>query len=143
MSRMERALDYARIAAGHGFERRLERVTDPIVITEAALDQPGPRMTYVNAAFEALTGYPRDRLLGQTPRMLQGYDTDQAELARMKAALLAEDRFEGDVLNYASNGREYVMGWSIVPLRDAAGMLRGWLAVQNDVLNDARGSRSR
>ena len=44
-------------------------------------------LVYVNAAFERLTGYPADEVLGRNPRFLQGPETDPAALAELRDAL--------------------------------------------------------
>jgi PAS domain S-box-containing protein len=113
-------------------------ITDAVVVTDASIDKPGPTILYVNRAFEELTGYTRDELLGHSPRMLQGYDTDLCELARMKRALQHGECFAGSVLNYRKSGIEYVVGWAIAPVRDSAGKVKLWISVQNDVICDAR-----
>ncbi len=54
----------------------LEAISDAILITDAQLDFPGPYIVYANSAFCELTGYTLAELEGQTPRLLQGPDTD-------------------------------------------------------------------
>ena len=54
----------------------VECAKDAIIITEAQLDAPGPRIEYVNAAFTRMTGYGIEEIVGQTPRILQGPKTD-------------------------------------------------------------------
>jgi PAS domain-containing protein len=45
---------------------------DAVIITEAEpLDEPGPRILYVNPAFERLSGYSAAEVLGRSPRFLQ------------------------------------------------------------------------
>ena len=64
------------------------RFNDIVLITEAEpQDEPGPRMLFVNEAFERRTGYRRDEVLGRSPRFLQGPGTDPAELRRIGQAL--------------------------------------------------------
>ena len=140
-TRLARAIAYAeRIGAGVLPELVLGGVGDAVVVTDPELDAPGPIIIFVNAAFERLSGYPRDELIGCSPRMLQGFDTDRAELVRMKAQLVAGECFEGAVLNYHKSGMEYVVGWAIAPVR-ARDAIRAWVSVQNDVMKDARASR--
>ncbi|MFN4249964.1 response regulator [Deinococcus sp.] len=49
----------------------------------------GPRVVYVNAAFTRMTGYTPEDILGRTPRILQGPDSDRAVLDRIRANLLS------------------------------------------------------
>ena len=52
---------------------------DGVFITEAGpIDDPGPRILFANEAFTRMTGYTPSEVLGRTPRLLQGPDTDRA-----------------------------------------------------------------
>jgi PAS domain S-box-containing protein len=140
---MQRGLAFAgRIEEGADFAV-LDDCSDAIMITEGTLSRPGPRIVYVNGSLERLCGYPRGELLGSTPRMLQGYDTDREELARLQRELKAYGRFEGEILNYDKRRQEYVLGWTVVPIRDRAGAVRNWLSLQVDVLREVTGGRGR
>ncbi|MBB3910797.1 PAS domain-containing protein [Sphingomonas desiccabilis] len=142
MSRLQRATAYAcRIEAGAFFDT-LDECEDAVLITEAALAVPGPRIVYVNAALERLCGYSRAELIGNTPRLLQGYDTDREELERLRRELESQGCFEGEVMNYDKRRQEYVLGWTVVPIRDTAGAVRNWLSLQIDVLRESAGMRA-
>lgn len=66
----------------------ISRLNDIVIITEAGtLDAPGPRIVFVNDAFERHTGYSRSEALGRTPRLLQGQRTQRTELDRIRTAL--------------------------------------------------------
>ena len=70
--------------------RIAEHTDDVNLITEAEpLNQPGPHILYVNAAFTRMTGYTPDEAIGQTPRMLQGPKTSLAACRRIREALNA------------------------------------------------------
>ncbi|WLT40195.1 PAS domain S-box protein [Synechocystis sp. B12] len=46
---------------------------DAVVITEAEpIDDPGPRILYVNEAFTKITGYTAEEMLGKTPEFYRG-----------------------------------------------------------------------
>ncbi len=51
---------------------------ESILITDAELDLPGPRIVFVNPAFTKMTGYTAEEVIGKTPRILQGSRTDKA-----------------------------------------------------------------
>ncbi|CAA9399805.1 MAG: diguanylate cyclase/phosphodiesterase (GGDEF & EAL domains) with PAS/PAC sensor(s), partial [uncultured Ramlibacter sp.] len=69
-------------------EGSIARLNDIVIITEAGpFSEPGPRIVFVNEAFERRTGYSRDEVLGRTPRMLQGPNTQRRSLDQIRAAL--------------------------------------------------------
>jgi PAS domain S-box-containing protein len=117
----------------HLLKQAVENTTAAFLITERRLDRPGPRITYVNPAFTRMTGYERDDIVGKTPRVLQGPKTDRALLTRLRRQLEAEEPFQGETVNYRKDGSEYVLDWSIEPIRDAAGAVTHWVATQRDV----------
>jgi len=114
----------------YGFLAAAELADESVMITDADLDAPGPRIRYVNKAFERLTGRPREEVIGATPRVLQGPDTDRAVLDRMRKRLAEGEAFEGNVVNYRRDGTPFVMQWRVRALHDEAGALVGYVSVQ-------------
>jgi PAS domain S-box-containing protein len=106
---------------------------DAVIITEAApLTAPGPRILYVNDAFEAMTGYAREEVMGRSPRMLQGPDTDAEALRRIRAALELGEPVRQELVNYTKGGERYWVDLNIVPVTDDEG--RGhFISVQRDI----------
>lgn len=106
---------------------------DAIVITEAEpVDDPGPRILYVNEAFTRITGYRLEEVLGKTPRLLQGPKTDRSELRKVQQALLQWQPITVEVINYRKDGSEFWNEFSIVPVANKAGWYTHWIAVQRD-----------
>lgn len=110
----------------------LEAISDAVLITDARLDLPGPFIVYANPAFCELTGYTPAELVGQTPRILQGPDTDIDLLKTLKNQLRAAHTFIGETVNYRKDGTAFQMQWSVRPYPIGAEP-QYFIAVQRDV----------
>lgn len=104
-----------------------------IVITTDELEAPGPIFVHVNDAFLRMTGYTRDEIIGSTPRILQGPDTDRKVLKRLKANLRAGDSFEGQNWNYRKDGTPYLAEWTITRLRHDGEGIDYFFSVQREI----------
>ena len=125
--------------------KAVEESHEPVLITEGSpLDLPGPRVVYVNPAFEAMSGYTADEIVGQTPRILQGPETEREEIDRLRRALEAGEPWSGEVFNYRKDGTPYRLQWNTAPVYDEEGALAYWVSVQRDVTEErAREQRLR
>jgi diguanylate cyclase (GGDEF)-like protein/PAS domain S-box-containing protein len=112
----------------------ISRLNDIVLITEAGpLGAPGPRIVFVNDAFERQTGYRRDEVLGQTPRLLQGLLTQRSELDRIRLALQQSQRVRAELINYKKNGELFWIELEIVPVDYFSRGLTHWVAVARDI----------
>src|SRR5699024_3250031 len=109
-----------------------------ILITEFDLEKPGPKIVYVNDGFCEMTGYPKEEVVGKTPRILQGPGTDQAVLEKLKARLKDGRCFFGQTVNYKKDGTEFVNQWDIHPLFDEKGEPAYWVSYQHDITERKR-----
>lgn len=124
-------------------ETCLSRLNDIVLITEAEpFEEPGPRIVYVNDAFEQRTGYKRDEVIGRTPRMLQGPDTDAAELHRIGAALRAWKSVRSELINYRKSGEPFWLELDIVPVANELGWYTHWIAIERDITERKRAELS-
>lgn len=113
--------------------RALDQSNDGVLITDADLRAPGPRILYVNGAYERISGYAAVELVGASPRVLQGRETDRALLDGLKAALGRGESFHGETWNYRKDGTPYRVEWDIAPVRDIAGAVTAYISIQRDV----------
>ena len=105
------------------------QMTNAAILTDAE-----GRVVWVNDAFVQLTGYGLADLAGRKPgAVLQGPATDPAEVARIGAALRAGERIESEILNYRRDGSTYWIHLTITPVRDPAGKVTGFIAIESDV----------
>jgi PAS domain S-box-containing protein len=112
--------------------RRLADATDTgLCIADPGL--PEIPLTYVNNGFERLTGYPAAEALGRSCRFLQGPDTDQATVARIRRALQTGAPVRELLLNRRKDGTPFWNELRIDPVRDAAGNVVQFVGIQTDV----------
>ncbi|MEE4153973.1 MAG: PAS domain S-box protein [Erythrobacter sp.] len=112
----------------------LDQTSDSVLVTDADIHSPeGCKILFANEAICRLTGYERHELIGQTPRILQGEETDRTVLRRMKAALLAGGAATEEVLNYTKDGTPHWIEMQISPLMDETGEIVCYVSVQRDI----------
>ena len=116
----------------------VDQAQESILITDAEIDLPGPRIIFVNPAFTRMTGYSPEEAIGQTPRMLQGPGTDRAVLRRLRKNLECGEEFFGETINYRKDGTAYHIEWHIAPMRDANGKVTHFVSVQRDISDRKR-----
>ncbi len=106
------------------------RKTDNIVIiTDAA-----GSIEWVNEGFTRVTGYTLEEARGCTPgSLLQGPQSDPATIAHMRERIARGQGFQVEIINYRKDGSPYWLYISVSPIRDEAGALTGFIAVQTDI----------
>ena len=112
----------------------IEQIDESVVVTESDFEPPGPRIVFVNPAFERMTGYAAEEVIGKSPRILQGPETDRQELNRLRRALERGETFFGEVTNYRKDGSPFILQWHLAPVRQIeGGPITHWVAIQRDV----------
>ncbi|MDB2284477.1 PAS domain-containing protein [Halorubrum ezzemoulense] len=105
----------------------------PIGITISDPSQPDNPLIYVNDGFCELTGYPRDEILGQNCRFLQGDATRDEPVTQMRTAIEAEEPVTVELRNYRKNGSIFWNRVTIVPIRSDSGKVTNYLGYQQDI----------
>ncbi len=106
-----------------------EQTDNAVIIT----DRAGVTQ-WVNEGFTRITGYAPAEALGRTPgSLLQGPLTDPGVIAFMHERILAGEGFKTEIINYHKNGTPYWLSLSISPVRDEAGGVTGFIAIESDV----------
>jgi diguanylate cyclase (GGDEF)-like protein/PAS domain S-box-containing protein len=116
------------------FELAIVNANDAVLVTDSEpLEPPGPIITYANDAVTEHSDWEVDELIGNTPRMLQGPETDPADIRMMAINLRRWRRFEIQILNYRKDGRPFWNEISLVPLRGPNGWYRHWVSIQRNI----------
>ncbi len=112
---------------------------DAVLITEAdRIDLPGPRIVYANPAFTAMTGYANAEVIGQSPRILQGPNTDRDSLDQIRTALKTHQKIRIELVNYRKDGSEFWVEMELVPITNSTGQVTHFVAIQRDVSDRKR-----
>lgn len=115
-------------------ESAVVNANDAVLITEAEpINWPGPRIVYVNEAFTRMTGYSKEEVIGQTPRILQGPKTERAALSNIQQALRTWQSVRVELINYRKDGSQFWIELEIVPVADETGWFTHWVSVQRDI----------
>lgn len=115
-------------------ESVITNTRDSVMITEAEpFDEPGPKIVYVNEAFSIMTGYEASEVIGKSPRILQGLNTNREELNRLRESMSKWQSCEVTVINYKKNGEEFWINFSVTPVADEKGWYTHWIAIERDV----------
>ncbi len=120
------------------FESIVVNANDAVLVTTTHIDDPGPRILYVNEAFTRMTGYTREEVLGQSPRFLQGPNTARATLAQIRTALAARQPVQVELINYCKDGSELWVELSITPVANASGEYIHFIGIQRDITERKR-----
>jgi PAS domain S-box-containing protein len=111
-------------------EASMEESFNSIVISEAGQGYP---IVYVNPAFSELTGYGPHEVIGKSPSMLQGPNTDRGVIEQLNANIAKGEMFHGRAINYRKDGSEFLMEWKIAPIRNENDEITHYLAIQKGV----------
>jgi len=123
----------------HLLQSVVVHTNDAIVITTAEpINDPGPRIIYVNEAFCRMSGYRPEEGLGKTPRILQGAKTSRSQLDKIRTSLSQWKPITLEVINYRKDGSEFWVELSIIPVADQIGYYTHWIAVQRDITERKR-----
>lgn len=117
------------------FESAIENTKDAVLITEI---QPGlaPKeypICYANRAYEMLSGYNRQELIGETPSILHGPLTDPTEIFRAVKDIGQSRTADVDIVNYKKNGEPYWVNLSISPVIDEKGRTTHYISIQREI----------
>lgn len=88
---------------------------------------------YFNPAFQELTGYEPEEILGRNGRFLQSDDRDQESIAKIRNAIENGESCQVILRNYKKDGTLFWNELSINPIKNKEGILTHFIGIQNDI----------
>ena len=111
--------------------RIFQSVTSGISVADA--QAPDFPLVYVNPAFEVITGYSLEEVVGRNCRFLQAGESGQPALEEIRDALKQNRETAVIIRNYRKDGTAFWNELALSPIRDGAGVVTHFVGIQNDV----------
>jgi len=107
--------------------KAIEQTRDYVMVTDK-----DRRFLYVNPAFEQGTGYSKEEVLGQTPRILHSGRQTEEFYEELWKTLSTEHFWHGEVVNQKKNGKLFWTELTISPVIDSKGQTVNFIGVSRD-----------
>ncbi|XP_040873771.1 phototropin-2 isoform X2 [Glycine max] len=127
---LEHSLRERDIRQGIDLATTLERIEKNFVISDPRL--PDNPIIFASDSFLELTEYTREEILGRNCRFLQGPETDQATVSRIRDAIREQREITVQLINYTKSGKKFWNLFHLQPMRDQKGELQYFIGVQLD-----------
>jgi diguanylate cyclase (GGDEF)-like protein/PAS domain S-box-containing protein len=111
----------------------LKAAANAIVITDR-----DATIVWVNAAFEQLTGYSSDEVIGQNTRLLKAGQHPPSFYKNLWDTILAGNQWRGELVNRRKDGTIYWEEMAITPIRNRSGEIAHFIAIKQDITERKR-----
>jgi len=106
----------------------IEQAGEGIVMTDAQ-----GNIEFVNPAFEQMTGYLREEVVGRNPRILRSGNHDESFYRDLWETISSGQTWSGRLVNKRKDGKLYTEETTISPVRDPLGKIVNYVAVKRDI----------
>ncbi|MCP4728314.1 MAG: PAS domain S-box protein, partial [bacterium] len=106
----------------------IEQAFDSIVITDIK-----GKITYVNPAFESITGYSKEEVVNKNPRLLKSGKQSYEFYMEMWQRITSGKIWQGDMINRKKSGDLYYEEMSIAPVKNENDEIINFIAIKRDV----------
>ena len=120
-------------------ETVITQTKDSIIITEAdPKDAQIPKIIYANPAFSKMSGYQSSEVLGKSPTLFKGPNSDKVEYEKLFTAIKDQKECQIETISYKKNKEEYWVSLSMIPIYNVENELSHWVSIQRDITEDKK-----
>ena len=120
-------------------ETVITQTKDSVIITEPDLnDENIPKIVYVNPAFSVMSGYQSEEIIGKSPSIFIGPNSDDQEYKKLINAIHNKTECQVETISYKKNKDEYWVSFSMLPVYNSDGELSHWVSIQRDITEEKR-----
>ncbi len=116
---------------------QLSRVVEQCPVSVVITDIFG-NIQYVNPRFSEDTGYTKEEIIGENPRILQSGQTPPALYDNMWKAIASGQEWRGEFCDRKKNGELFWQSASISPIFNKSGAITQFLAIEQDITEQKR-----
>ena len=110
---------------------------DSIIITEPDSENSGiPKIIYTNPAFTSMSGYESEEILGKTPEIFKGPNSDEKEYIKLINAIKEKKECLVEIISYKKSNEEYFVRFSMIPIYNSENQVSHWISIQRDVTEE-------
>ncbi|MUG95556.1 PAS domain-containing protein [Scytonema sp. UIC 10036] len=117
-------------------DRAIANASNAMVITDPRL--PDNPIIFCNPAFESITGYSQQEIIGRNCRFLQGAETDPMAIEQIREAIRFGHECRVIVQNYRKDGTSFWNELTVSPVRDTSGKIINFIGIQTDITQRKR-----
>lgn len=120
-------------------ETVITHTKDSVFITEPDLyDGNIPKIIYVNPAFTVMSGYDSTEIIGKSPNVFKGPNSDYDEYEKLVDAIKNKEEYQVETISYTKDKEEYWVKLSMMPVYDSDGELSHWVSIHRDITSEKK-----
>jgi PAS domain S-box-containing protein len=120
-------------------ETVLTNTRNSIIITEPlAFEGNIPKILYANPAFYKMTGYDNDEIIGKSPNLFNGPNSNDIQYRKLIQAIQERSECEIETISYKKTKEEYWINFSMLPVFNIEDELTHWISIQRDITENKK-----
>ncbi len=120
-------------------ETVITHTKDSVFITEPDLNDGNiPKIVYVNPAFSVMSGYVSDEIIGKSPNVFKGPNSNNDDYEKLVDAIKNKEEYQVETISYTKDKDEYWVKLSMLPVYNSDGELSHWVSIQRDITEEKK-----